>query len=80
MCCFLSAPPPLPLSSRPSHNYLITPLTPHPRFHHLPQKDPLHHYRDLIAASTVHTLNAALCDYHMTTCPPSDQLTQVGCG
>jgi hypothetical protein len=34
-------------------------------------------HRDLIAASTIHTLNAALCDYHKRECPPSEQLGQV---
>lgn len=32
-------------------------------------------HRDLIAISVVHTLNAALCEFHMANCPPSEQLT-----
>lgn len=36
-------------------------------------------YRDLIAISVVHTLNAALCEFHTQHCPPSDQL-RVECG
>lgn len=33
-------------------------------------------YRDLIAISVVHTLNAALCEFHIANCPPSEQLTR----
>lgn len=33
-------------------------------------------YKDLIAIETVHTLNAALCDYHKIHCPASEQLRQ----
>jgi hypothetical protein len=36
-------------------------------------------YRDLIAIETVHTLNAAFCDYHTTHCPASPQLSET-CG
>lgn len=36
-------------------------------------------YRDLLTISTVHTLNAALCRWHMKRCPPSRQLLQL-CG
>ena len=43
----------------------------------LMQNRDIEHYRDLIAASTIHTLNAALCEYHRRECPPSDQLGQV---
>lgn len=31
-------------------------------------------HRDLIAVSVVHTLNAALCEFHLKNCPPSEQL------
>lgn len=31
-------------------------------------------HRDLIAISVVHTLNAALCEFHKQNCPPSEQL------
>ncbi|KAF6262485.1 hypothetical protein COO60DRAFT_1675462 [Scenedesmus sp. NREL 46B-D3] len=34
-------------------------------------------HRDLIAISVVHTLNAALCEFHMQHCPPSQQLRDV---
>lgn len=30
----------------------------------------------MVAVSVVHTLNAALCEFHMANCPPSDQLTR----
>jgi hypothetical protein len=36
-------------------------------------------YRDLLAISVVHTLNAALCEFHTKNCPPSDQLREE-CG
>lgn len=36
-------------------------------------------YRDLIAISVVHMLNAALCEFHTKHCPPSEQL-RVECG
>lgn len=39
-----------------------------------PQLSKAERYRDLIAISVVHTLNAALCEYHLKHCPPSDQL------
>jgi hypothetical protein len=31
-------------------------------------------HRDLISISVVHTLNAALCEFHLKNCPPSQQL------
>jgi hypothetical protein len=36
-------------------------------------------YRDLISISVVHTLNAALCEWHTQHCPPSEQLREE-CG
>jgi hypothetical protein len=40
-------------------------------------QDYLSHYKDLLAISVISTVNAAMCDYHVRTCPPSPQLTQV---
>jgi hypothetical protein len=34
-------------------------------------------HRDLISISVVHTLNAALCEFHLQNCPPSQQLRDV---
>lgn len=34
----------------------------------------LERYADLISIETVHTLNAALCEYHLAHCPPSEEL------
>eukprot|EP00775_Hariotina_reticulata_P010387 gene10387-10545_t len=33
-------------------------------------------YRDLLAISVVHTINAALCEFHLKNCPPSQQLAE----
>lgn len=33
-------------------------------------------HRDLISISVVHTLNAALCEFHLRHCPPSEQLAR----
>jgi hypothetical protein len=38
------------------------------------QLSKLERYRDLISISVVHTLNAALCEWHAARCPPSEQL------
>lgn len=39
-----------------------------------PQLTQLERYTDLISIEVVHTLNAALCEYHLTHCAPSDEL------
>ncbi|KAF6253042.1 hypothetical protein COO60DRAFT_1628374 [Scenedesmus sp. NREL 46B-D3] len=43
----------------------------------LPNLSKAERHRDLIAISVVHTLNAALCEFHMQHCPPSQQLRDV---
>ena len=40
-------------------------------------QDYLQEYRDLVAAFTMASVNAAICDYHLRNCPPSQQLTDV---
>ncbi len=32
------------------------------------------YYRDVLAIETAATINAALCDFHIRNCPPSEQL------
>ncbi|EFJ40854.1 hypothetical protein VOLCADRAFT_121680 [Volvox carteri f. nagariensis] len=48
-----------------------------PRPSSLPKGDFLGFYRDLLAIETLATLNAAFCDYHISHCPPSEQLVTV---
>lgn len=40
------------------------------------QQAEVERHRDLIAISVVHTLNAALCEFHLKNCPQSEQLTR----
>ncbi|KXZ52846.1 hypothetical protein GPECTOR_8g229 [Gonium pectorale] len=40
-------------------------------------EDFIGYYRDLLAIETLSTLNAAFCDYHISHCPPSEQLVSV---
>lgn len=68
--------PNVPVLTVSSHACL--PLCPLPPPTH-PQLSKAERYRDLIAISVVHTLNAALCEFHTTHCPPSEQL-RVVCG
>ena len=44
---------------------------------HPPQLSKGDRYRDLISIQVVHTINAALCEYHLRHCPPSEQLLAV---
>lgn len=37
----------------------------------------LDRYKDILATSVIALVNAALCDYHVRSCPPSPQLTSV---
>ncbi|GIL46676.1 hypothetical protein Vafri_3606 [Volvox africanus] len=48
-----------------------------PRPSSLDKSDFLGFYRDLLAIETLATLNAAFCDYHISHCPPSEQLVTV---
>ncbi|GFR43751.1 hypothetical protein Agub_g4863 [Astrephomene gubernaculifera] len=43
----------------------------------VPMEDFLSYYRDLLAIETLATLNAGFCDYHLSHCPPSEQLVSV---
>lgn len=67
--------PDVPVLTVTSHAVASPCVTPPPP----PQLSKAERYRDLIAISVVHTLNAALCEFHTTHCPPSEQL-RVVCG
>lgn len=43
----------------------------------LPNLSKAERHRDLISISVVHTLNAALCEFHLKNCPPSQQLREA---
>lgn len=55
------------------------PTTNHTHAHTHTQLSKAERYRDLLAISVVHTLNAALCEFHTHHCPPSEQLRRE-CG
>ncbi|MEW5312642.1 MAG: hypothetical protein WDW38_004261 [Sanguina aurantia] len=48
-----------------------------PRPSTLVKKTFISYYKDLICIETVATLNAGFCDYHLSHCPPSEQLVSV---
>ncbi|KAG2499026.1 hypothetical protein HYH03_003211 [Edaphochlamys debaryana] len=48
-----------------------------PRPSTLDRGDFIGFYKDLIAIETVATLNAAFCDYHISHCPPNQQIVDV---
>ncbi|KAG2439207.1 hypothetical protein HXX76_004570 [Chlamydomonas incerta] len=48
-----------------------------PRPSSLKKDDFIGYYKDLLAIETISTLNAAFCDYHISHCPPSEQLVSV---
>jgi len=51
------------------------PCTPNPQPPHTtPKASRIEHYADLISAEVVHTINAALCEYHLQHCPPTAEL------
>eukprot|EP00798_Chlamydomonas_sp_ICE-L_P028050 gene28050-31152_t len=39
-----------------------------------PYARPTQYYKDLLSIETVATINAGLCDFHLSNCPPSQQL------
>jgi hypothetical protein len=55
------------------------PTPPHPTPTPPPNQDYLEEFRDLISVQTMALINAAICDYHLRHCPPSEQLSDV-CG
>ncbi|KAG2453606.1 hypothetical protein HYH02_001824 [Chlamydomonas schloesseri] len=67
--------PPWDLKDPKRRTHGIFPEPPRPSS--LKKDDFIGYYKDLLAIETLATLNAAFCDYHISHCPPSEQLVSV---
>eukprot|EP00198_Chlamydomonas_reinhardtii_P007590 XP_001696927.1 predicted protein [Chlamydomonas reinhardtii] len=67
--------PPWDLKDPKRRTHGIFPEPPRPSS--LRKDDFIGYYKELLAIETLATLNAAFCDYHISHCPPSEQLVSV---